>query len=120
VKRWTVYTPDYGIVVPVTDEGQGPTEYGCDVIEIEADTRRDAITLGVKEMLKGRSGGHGLGMCFQWCLDQRSDNANPWAGVKAELIVSECPACEGTGNASVHGLDPAPCSACNGEGAIRP
>lgn len=33
--------------------------------------------------------------------------------------MEECPACEGTGNCAVHGLDPAPCSYCNGTGKIK-
>ena len=33
------------------------------------------------------------------------------------LAVDACPACEGVGNMSVHGLDPTPCSACNGTGS---
>ena len=32
----------------------------------------------------------------------------------------ECPACEGTGNGAIHGLDPATCSLCNGTGKILP
>ena len=31
----------------------------------------------------------------------------------------ECPACEGTGNAAVHGLDPATCRLCNGTGKFK-
>ena len=27
-----------------------------------------------------------------------------------------CPACEGTGNCAVHGLEPSPCSYCNSTG----
>lgn len=89
MKRWYVVTPEYGVVIQVTDEGQGPTEWGCDVIEVEADTRRDAIALGVKEMLRGRVGGHGRWMRYQWCIDQRSDGASPYAGVKAEPVAAE-------------------------------
>ena len=94
--RWWVITPEYGVVIPVTDEGQGPTEYGCDVIEIEAETRRDAIVFGVREMLKGRRGGHGRGMRYQWCLDTRGDGTSPYAGVTAEAV----PACGCTDDGS--------------------
>lgn len=80
--RWYVITPEYAVTVPVTDEGDGPKEYGCDVIEIEAETRRDAIALGVREMLKGRVGG----MRYQWCLDQRGDGLSPYHGVTAEPV----------------------------------
>ena len=72
---WYVVTPEYGTVIPITDEGQGPMEYGCDVIEIEAEKRRDAIALGVREMLRLPS--------FRWCADARSDGVSPYTGVKA-------------------------------------
>lgn len=52
--RYYVITPEYGVMIPVTDDGQGPMEYGCDLIEIEATSARDAVALGVQEMLKGR------------------------------------------------------------------
>lgn len=84
MRKWAVITPEYGVMIPVTDEGLGPLEYGCDVIEIEADTRRAAVVLGVKEMLRGGKGGHGHGLRYQWCRDQRSDGRSPHAGVKAE------------------------------------
>jgi hypothetical protein len=83
VRRWLVLTPEYGVLIPVTDEGQGPIEYGCDGIEIEAETKRDAIVLGVKEMLKGGRGGHGRGERYEWCRDQRDDNRSPYTGVYA-------------------------------------
>jgi hypothetical protein len=81
--RWYVVTPQYDMVVSVTDEGEGPPERGADVIEIEAETRRDAIALGVREMLRGRPGGHGRGMRYQWCRDRRTDGCSPYAGVDA-------------------------------------
>ena len=34
-------------------------------------------------------------------------------GLNAAKSGDACPACEGVGNMSVHGLDPFPCSACN-------
>lgn len=83
MKRWYVVTPEYGVVIPILDYGQGPIEYGCDVIEVEAETKRDAITFGVLQMLKGGKGGHGKGERYTWCIDQRSDNLCPFAGVKA-------------------------------------
>jgi len=39
---------------------------------------------------------------------------NSWMHEKVD-----CPACEGVGNGSVHGLEPAPCSYCNGTGKIE-
>src|SRR6266571_3678987 len=80
MRRWWVVTPEYGVVIPVTSEGQGPVEWGADVIEIEAETGQDAISLGVREMLKGRLGGHGPEMRYRWCLDTQSDGCSPYAG----------------------------------------
>jgi hypothetical protein len=79
MRRWYVVTPEYSYVVPVLDDGTGPLEYEADVIEIEAETKRDAISLGVKEMLRGWVGG-----CrYRWCLEQRMDDCSPYSGVKA-------------------------------------
>lgn len=75
--KWLVVTPAYDVVVPVLDYGQGPIERECDVVEVDAATARDAITLGVKIMLRQR---------FKWCEDQRSDGCSPFAGVRAERL----------------------------------
>jgi hypothetical protein len=75
--HYYVITPEFGHVVPVLDFGQGPIEYECDVIEIEAENKRDAISLGVREMLKDKS--------FRWCRDSRRDGESPYAGVRVEL-----------------------------------
>lgn len=84
MKRWYVVTPEYGVVVPVLDFGQGPIEYGRDVIEVEAETRRDAIALGVKAMLNARYGDFAYENRFRWCKDARMDGVSPYAGVTAE------------------------------------
>lgn len=82
MRRWYVVTPEYGTKINLgLDDGTGPMEYGADVIEIDAETARDAIALGVGEMLTGRSDGYG-GQ-YRWCVDARSDGVNPYAGVKA-------------------------------------
>ena len=82
LKRWLVITPEYGVVVPILDYGQGPIEYGCDVIEVEAETKRDAIALGVKLMLQDVSPVKHV--TFEWCKDSREDGCSPFAGVTAE------------------------------------
>jgi len=51
-KKFAVVSPEYGEVVPVLDYGEGPVEYGCDYIEIETNSRRDALVLGIKAMRK--------------------------------------------------------------------
>ena len=80
MKRWHVITPEYGEVIPITDDGQGPTEYGCDVIEVEAETRRDAILVGVQLMRAHERDYH----YFRHC------DGNPFVGVKAEEIPPPC------------------------------
>lgn len=80
MKRWCVITPEH----QTYDGGFEPPEYGCDVIEIEAETKRDAIRLGVVEMLKGSRCGYRR--WYRYCIDQRSDNASPYTGVWAEEI----------------------------------
>ena len=77
--RYWVITPEYGDVVPVTDEGQGPMEYGCDVIEIEAENARDALLLGVKAMRANSA-------TYRW---YQNCDGSPFAGVRVELVPSE-------------------------------
>jgi len=77
MKRWYVVTPTYGTVVRILDDGTGPEEFGADVVEVEAPTKREAITIGVKKMLAGSR------REFRWCREQRGDGCNPFAGVKA-------------------------------------
>ncbi len=77
MKRWYVVTPEYGTVIPVLDDGTGPYEYQADVIEVEAENKRDAIAFGVKLMLKGKW------REFEWCKDQRDSGLSPYTGVKA-------------------------------------
>jgi hypothetical protein len=59
----------------------GQWSTGRDVVEIEAATRRDALILGVHEMLRlnKESGGRH----YKWCADNRSDDLSPFAGVRA-------------------------------------
>jgi hypothetical protein len=54
-----------------------PPEYGCDVVEVETDSARSALLLGVKEMQR-----QGMG----WVQDNRSDGLPPWAGIKVERV----------------------------------
>lgn len=77
--RFYVVTPEYSYVVPVLDDGTGPLECGADVFEVEADSKQDAVALGVKEMLRGRVGHER----YRWCVDARRDGVSPYAGVKA-------------------------------------
>lgn len=106
MKRWLVVTPEYGEVVPILDYGEGPLEYQADMIEVDAETRRDAIVLGVK-LMRANS------RKYHWFCHV---DGNPFVGVKAEPVPEMCRACEGTGSGEIHGVS-GECSACNGSGA---
>lgn len=78
LKPWLVLSREYGEVVPVLD-GTGPIEYGRDHVFVEAETRTDALVLGVAMMRKSKS------KYFNHYGDE-----NPYAGTK---VVSQlCPA----------------------------
>lgn len=74
-------------------------EYGCDVVHVEAETRRDALLLGV--MLFRQQGAKYL-----------DDGVSPYAGVTVEAV-----RCEAHGTTAIvwkskhEGYD---CSACHG------
>lgn len=78
--RYLVIGPEYGTVIPVTDEGQGPTEYGCDVVEVEAASPREAKVLGVRLLRR-----------LPYLRDDSS--ANPFAGVHVERADGEERSC---------------------------
>lgn len=86
MKRWYVVTPEYDYTEIIVD-GQGPTYTERDVIEIEAETARDAIALGVREMLTRRRSLDGWR--YQWCRDARAEKVSPYAGVKAFPVEDE-------------------------------
>lgn len=77
--RWTVYTPEREKYAATETD---PPEYGADVVEVEANTRRDAILFGVRLMLKNDPD-HG------YCGLQRQDGLSPYAGVKAEVAFGD-------------------------------
>ena len=82
LNRYYVTTPEYEVMDPVVD-GQGPVEIVCDVIEIEAETARDAVSLGVAVMLRRWDG---RGDRYRWCRDQRFSGLSPYAGVRAHAV----------------------------------
>jgi hypothetical protein len=77
IKVYAVVTPEY-VTYPSTAIEQ--EEYGRDYLEIEAFSKREAISIAVKEWLNEKR---------SYCKDQRQDNACPFTGVRAEEIV--CP-----------------------------
>ena len=74
--RWYVVSPKFDYTEIVCEFG-GPTYEISDVVEVEANTVREAITKGVRLM-------------EEWPLIARSDNKNPMAGCKAYAM---CPVC---------------------------
>ena len=48
MKKYAVMSEVYSEIVPILDDGTGPTEECCDYIEVEADNKTDARILGVK------------------------------------------------------------------------
>ena len=72
--KWWVITPEYGTVVAVLDDGTGPEEFGRDVVEVEAPTRREALVLGLRKLRLQRS---------RWIWNQEADRRNPFNGLEA-------------------------------------
>lgn len=71
--RYMVIGPERGVVIPVTDFGEGPTEYGCDVYLVDAPNRREARWAAFREAK--RTNAH-------WWRDLCDDH--PMRGVKVE------------------------------------
>lgn len=78
MKRWCVVTPEFPYTEIIDPEIGGPTYDVCDVVEIEAENRHDAIVFGVKVMLAD----HGL---YSYCRDQRDSGLCPFEGVTAHV-----------------------------------
>jgi hypothetical protein len=79
--RWLVIGPEYGTTINIgLDDGTGPMEYGCDVVEVEADTKCDAKVLGVALLRR------------QPYL-QRYAEENPFTGVRVMPSLQEAVPC---------------------------
>ena len=73
-KKYLVISPEIGQIIPVMDDGAGPTEYIRCVAEVEASSKRKAISLAVKHPdMK------------EWVMRQRGDGLSPFIGLKGEL-----------------------------------
>lgn len=73
LKPWLIVAPEVGRIDPVVD-GQGPMEYWRDVVHVEAETRRDALIMGV--------------MLFrQQDATYLRDYDSPYAGVEVHLML---------------------------------
>lgn len=78
---WAVVTPPVPYKEWVCPEG-GPTYDECDVIYVEAESKRDAVALGVKLMLSDYS--------YRYCRNQRDEGLCPYDGVYAEGVPADC------------------------------
>lgn len=81
LKRWMVVGPEYSVVIPVLDTGEGPLEYECDVVEVEAETKRDAIALAIRLFRT-----HRIRHERTWL--QRYPDENPFVGLRVFLSES--------------------------------
>lgn len=75
MRRFYVISPEMSVVIPICDDGTGPMEYGCDVVEVEARTKRDARHLGFKLMREAK---------MAWATEH--EDGCPFAGMKVEEI----------------------------------
>lgn len=79
--KYAVVTPEYLIHNERYDPPE-PPEYGCDYLEVEAPTAREAKILAVCEWRKRPRRNN-------YVARQLSDDCNPFTGLKAELITEE-------------------------------
>lgn len=77
-KFYCVIGQEYGTVVPILDYGEGPTEYGCDVVYVEASNKREARVKAIK--MPGLAGHVDI---------QRSDGCSPFTGLRVEEVTEE-------------------------------
>ena len=75
MKRYYVVGPEYGTVVPVLDFGEGPTEYGCDVVAVEAPDSQTAKAIGIRLMRQDPSS-----------YLSRYNDENPFSGLRVEEV----------------------------------
>ena len=69
---YTVYSPLMSVIVPIMDDGAGPTEeYSCACV-VDAGSKRAAIAGALKHAEMG-----------EWVAQQRSDGKSPFAGLRA-------------------------------------
>lgn len=76
--HWFVETPTYPYHEVVLEDGSGPTYDVADFLEIDAPTRREAISAAVKQWLAER--------WDNYCRTRVSDRLNPFKGIKAVSV----------------------------------
>ena len=72
---YTVVTPPF-LYHEIIVDGQGPYYEQCDVVEIIAKNRKDAVALAVNYMLKHKHK-------YEYVREQLADRRSPYTGVKA-------------------------------------
>lgn len=76
--RWyLVESAEYGTVIPVLDYGQGPTEWGRDVLYVRARSAARAKVLMVRAFRRRIPSG------YRWKKAPWLDDGNPFRGMKA-------------------------------------
>lgn len=76
--RYYVVSPEYETYHGGGYDPPEPPEWGCDFVEIEADSKRDALILGVREIMRTQKR-------HSWAHDNQLDGKPPWAGYKVEI-----------------------------------
>ena len=69
--KYAVISPEYSYHERVTDDGEGPWYPTCDYVEVEATSKREAITMASHDR------------DWKWTKIARGDGVNPFSGVKA-------------------------------------
>ena len=73
MSKYYVFTPEYTTYKIMT--ALDPPECGCDVVDVEATTKRKALILGLKALEQIRS---------EWIRDERGDGRNPFSKLKVQ------------------------------------
>jgi len=71
--HYNVISPEMSFVIPILDDGSGPTEYFACVASVDAKNKREAKSLALKDVL-----------FFDWIQWARDNEKNPFSGLKVE------------------------------------
>lgn len=74
MSKWIVVSREYSYVEPVLDDGSGPTHYTCDVVEVDAENKKEARIAALKELRKLTRG-----------FIYETNGENPFGGMKIFL-----------------------------------
>lgn len=82
LKKYVVMSEIYSEIVPILDDGTGPTEEAYDYIEIEAENKTDAKILGIKLWQEQHKGKYK-------CWGDKDEDENIYKGTKVWEIKDE-------------------------------